>query len=86
MIAEISTRFSNFTFVLVCYITNHLMRTGPLGNSEFCFPRISVFPETKSRETLRFESLSVKYLIDSSNRECETSVVLRVLPNVDVNG
>ena len=29
--------------------------TGPEGNSEFCFPRISVFPETKSRETLRFE-------------------------------
>ena len=27
---------------------------GPLGNSEFCFPRISMFPETKSRETLRF--------------------------------
>ena len=32
----------------------HLM-TGPEGNSEFCFPRISVFPEMKSRETLRFE-------------------------------
>ena len=29
--------------------------TGPEGDSEFCFPRISVFPETKSRETLRFE-------------------------------
>ena len=29
--------------------------TGPKGNSEFCFPRISMFPETKSRETLRFE-------------------------------
>ena len=29
--------------------------TGPLGNSEFCFPRISMFPETKSRKTLRFE-------------------------------
>ena len=27
----------------------HLM-TGPEGNSEFCFPRISMFPETKSRE------------------------------------
>ena len=22
--------------------------TGPEGNSEFCFPRISMFPETKS--------------------------------------
>ena len=32
----------------------HLM-TGPEGNSEFCFPRFSIFPETKSRETLRFE-------------------------------
>ena len=32
----------------------HLV-TGPEGNSEFCFPRISMFPETKSRETLRFE-------------------------------
>ena len=29
--------------------------TGPEGNSEFCFPGISMFPETKSRETLRFE-------------------------------
>ena len=32
----------------------HLM-TGAEGNSEFCFPRISMFPETKLRETLRFE-------------------------------
>ena len=29
--------------------------TGPSGNSEFFFPRMSMFPETKSRETLRFE-------------------------------
>ena len=29
--------------------------TGPEGNSEFCFPRISIFPGMKSRETLRFE-------------------------------
>ena len=53
VVAGISARFSNFAFVLFCYITNHLM-TGPLGNSEFCFPRISMFPETKSKETLRF--------------------------------
>ena len=32
---------------LFCYITNHLM-TGPLGNSEFCFPRSSIFPSTLS--------------------------------------
>ena len=29
--------------------------TGPEGNSKFCFLRISMFPKTKSRETLRFE-------------------------------
>ena len=42
-----------FAFVLFCYITNHLM-IGPLGNSEFCFPRISMFPSTSFRETFRF--------------------------------
>ena len=52
-VAGISARYSKFSFVLFCYITNHLM-TGPLGNSEFCFPRISMFPSTSSRETLRF--------------------------------
>ena len=31
-----------------------LLMTVPLGNSEFCFPRISMFPSTSSRETLRF--------------------------------
>ena len=53
VIAGISAWFSNFAFVLFCYITNHLM-IGPLGNSEFCFPRISMFPSTSFRETLRF--------------------------------
>ena len=64
--------FQNLLLFLVCYITNHLM-TGPLKNSEFCFPRISMFPLTLSWETLRFsgnkihcspwdQSLSVKYL------------------------
>ena len=54
VIAGISARFSNFAFVLFCFITNQLM-IGPLGNSEFCFPRISMFPKTKLRETLRLE-------------------------------
>ena len=72
VIAGISAGFSNFAFVLFCYITNHLM-TGPLGNSEFCFPRISMFPSASSRETLGFsgnkiycsprdQSLSVYYV------------------------
>ena len=36
------------------FINKHLM-TGPEENSEFCFPRISMLPEMKSRETLRFQ-------------------------------
>ena len=35
------------------------LMTGPEGNSEFCFPRIFMFPETKSRETLRFEGIKI---------------------------
>ena len=59
-IAGIPARFSNFAFVLFCYITNHLM-TGPLGNSEFCFPRdqsLSVYccPEIRILP-VRLESL-----------------------------
>ena len=53
VVAAISARFSKFAFVLFCYITNRLM-TGPEGNGEFCFPRISMFPSTSSGETLRF--------------------------------
>ena len=34
--------------------------TGPEGNSEFCFPRISMFPETSSRETLRFKGNKIQ--------------------------
>ena len=69
--------FPKFDFVLFCYITNHLM-TSPLGNSEFCFPRISMFPSTSFREPLRFsgnkihcsprdQSLSVKYYTQPSH-------------------
>ena len=58
VIAGISARFSNFAFVLFCYITNHLM-TGPLGNSKFCFPRISMFPSSSSGETLRFSGNNI---------------------------
>ena len=35
-------------------IKKHLM-TGPTGNSEFCFPETSMFPEAKPRGTLRVE-------------------------------
>ena len=61
VMAGISARFSNFAFVLFCYITNHLM-TGPLGNSEFCFPRISMkFSGNKIHCSPRDQSLSVYY-------------------------
>ena len=48
--AGISARFSKVAFVLFCYITNHF-KTGPLGNSEFCCPWISMFPLNSSLET-----------------------------------
>ena len=48
-------RFSKFAFVLFCYIKNHLM-TGPLGNSEFCFPQISMFPVSGNIEILRVQN------------------------------
>ena len=52
MLSQESKRvFQNL--LLFCFITNHLI-AGPLGNSEFCFPRISMFPSTSPRETLRF--------------------------------
>ena len=35
-------------------VIKHLM-TGPKGNSEFCFPETSMFPEAKQRGTLRLE-------------------------------
>ena len=56
VVAGISARFPKFAFVLFCYLTNHFM-TGPLEISEFCFPRISMFPRIRlgkhweSRET-----------------------------------
>ena len=53
--------------------------TGPEGNSKLCFPRISMFPETSSRETLRFsgnkihcspqdQSLNVNYYVALSHK------------------
>ena len=75
VIAGISAQFSNVAFVLFCYITNHLM-TGPLGNSEFCFPRISMFSSTSSRETLRFSGNK----IHSSPRDQSLSVNCLLFP------
>ena len=43
------------SILLKCYVISKHLMTGPEGNSEICFPRISMFPETESRETLRFE-------------------------------
>ena len=84
VMAGISEQFSNFAFVLFCYITNHLM-TGLEGNSEYCFPRISMFPSTSSRKTLRFsgnkihcsprdQSLSVYDVLVIALSICEEAV------------
>ena len=45
---------TQFSSVKLKSYFKHLV-TGREGNSIFCFPKISMFPETKSRETLRFE-------------------------------
>ena len=45
----------NIETCLIEVLDNKHLMTGPEENSELCFPRISMFPETKSRETLRFE-------------------------------
>ena len=39
---------------------NYHLMTGPEGNSEFCFWRISLFPLTSSQETLRFEGNKIR--------------------------
>ena len=49
-VAGISARYSKFALVLFRYTTNHLM-AGPLGNSEFCFPRLRLGKHRDSRET-----------------------------------
>ena len=36
-------------------LSNKHLITAPLGNSEFCFPRIEMFPWTWSLETYRFK-------------------------------
>ena len=68
----------------------HLV-TGPEGNSEFCFPRISMFPETKSRETLRFKvhcsgnkrqlyTITVAYLcVIMTNRTIVVKIYLSII-------
>ena len=89
VVTGISTRFSKFAFVLFCYITNHLM-PGPSGGSEFCFPRISMFPSTLSREIVRFsdnqihcspqdQSLSVKYNIPGLINDFDVTVLFHHL-------
>ena len=83
--------FSTGLTYLLCYITNHLMN-GPLRNSEFCFPQISMFPSTLCWETLRFsgnkihcsprdQSLSVYYITFSYPRQLVYNTIRLVGPN-----
>ena len=51
--------------------------SGPEGNGELSFPRISMFPRTKSRETLRFEGSK----IHCSPRDQSLSDLLYSKPN-----
>ena len=43
--------------------------TGPEGNSQFCFPRISMFPSTSSRGTLRFEGNKIHCWLYSKTKQ-----------------
>ena len=49
---NLSTVFK-FCFCFV-FLFNKSLNDWSLGNSEFCFPRISMLPSTSSLETLRF--------------------------------
>ena len=62
VVAGILALFSKFSFVMVCYITNHLM-TGPLENNEFCFHRISMLRLSRNKIHCSplDQSLSVHY-------------------------
>ena len=71
VVAVFAEVIKDFFYLLRDSNIKHLM-TGPEGNSEFCFPRISMFPETKSRETLRFE----RNKIHSSPRDQSLSDLL----------
>ena len=42
-------------FGFINRVDNKHLMNGPKGNSEFCFPETSMFPEAKPRETLRLE-------------------------------
>ena len=72
-VAGISARFSKFVFCFVL-LYNKSLNDWSLGEQEFCFPRISMFPSTSSWKMLRFlgnkihcsprdQSLSVKWLV-----------------------
>ena len=45
----------NNSYAKLCGENNKHLLTGPKGNSEFCFPETSMFPEAKPRGTLRLE-------------------------------
>ena len=47
-----TTRFNEQFELQILQLYNISLKTGPSGNSQFCFPRISVFPLVPPRETL----------------------------------
>ena len=56
MLSQESQRvFQNSLLSFFCYRTNHLM-TGPLGNSEFCFPNLNFNIEILGTQNSLFPS------------------------------
>lgn len=60
------SNLAKVNYAVMQYLVNkkstfqHFM-TGPEWNSEFCFPRISVFPKIMLLETLGFEGNKIHY-------------------------
>ena len=73
VIAGISARFSNFAFVLFCYITNHLM-TGPWGTVNVVFLELLVSEniEIRGKQNSLFPSGPV-ILMTGNTKSCETT-------------
>ena len=67
MIAGISARFSNFPFVLFCYITNHLI-VGPLGTVNF----VSIFLFLGKQNSLFPSGPVIKCLL-CNTKSCQTT-------------
>ena len=81
LLLESQCIFSKFAFVFHRFDPSVLLYNKSLndwslelGNSEFCFPQISMLPKTKLRETLRFSGCIIQELIAGILRKSSNSL------------